>query len=499
MQEFFSAFQSMLNPVTIGFMILGTGVGIVFGAVPGLTATLAIAVFLPIVYKMETVVGFSLLMAVYIGSMSGNLITSILLGIPGKPSSVATTFDGGPMAQKGEGAKALGMAIVVSFLATVLSIFCLMFIGPWLANLAINFGPYEYFAITSCSLLLVSGLLGDSLPKGIISAIVGIYIGMVGMAPVDGALRYTFGIDDLMAGLNILPVIMGMFALPQLLNYARKELVLERLKAPKIKGFGFTFAEFRGQIGNFCRSWLIGFGIGILPTLGAAASNILAYAAAKKASKYPEKFGTGIIDGVVAPETANNATIGGDMITLLALGIPGDGVTAVMMGAFILKGLTLGPMFFTKYPDVVNVIFVALLVACFLMLVMEFYGLRIFVKIMNVPLHILLPIVMVFCAIGSFTSTNTIFSIGVFIVLGLVSFILERFDVPLTPMIIGYVLGPISETYLRRGLQMSHESFLPFIQSPIAGTIWAISILFIVWQIVRGIRTHMLKNNTNQA
>lgn len=385
MDSFITALQAVMTPGCLILMVVGVAVGIVFGAMPGMSATLAISVFMSIVYAMDITSCMSLLMALYIGAISGGLISAILINIPGTPSSVATTFDGVPMAAKGQAAKALGAGIIFSFIGTVVSTVALIFLAPTLASIAIKFGPYEYFAVTSCSLLLVAGLSGKSLAKGVISALIGLTAGLIGCAPVDGTFRFTFGTSALKAGLNAVPVMVGLFAFPELLRYAKKELVLEAREAPRFHGFGFSLKEFFGQTWNCIRSSFIGLFIGILPGIGGGTSNLLSYAAAKSAAKGEKKqqFGQGIMDGVVASEAANNASIGGAMIPLLSLGIPGDGVTAILMGAFTMKGLNLGPLFFKNYPQVGYTIYIAMAISAVLMVALEYFGMRGFVKIMT--------------------------------------------------------------------------------------------------------------------
>ncbi len=491
MDALYAALQEVFTPGCMILMIVGVAVGIVFGAMPGMSATLAISVFMSIVYSMSVTNGMSLLMSLYIGAISGGLISAILINIPGTPSSVATTFDGAPMAAKGQAAKALGAGIIFSFIGTIISTVALVFLAPTLASAAIRFGPYEYFAVTVCSLLLVAGLSGKNMAKGILSALLGLTAGLIGMAPVDATFRFTFDIGPLKAGLNAVPVMVGLFAFPELLRYAKKELILETRDVPRFHGFGFSIREFFEQIPNTIRSSLIGLFIGILPGIGGGTSNLISYAAAKNSAKGEKKklFGTGIIDGVVASEAANNASIGGAMIPLLSLGIPGDGVTAILMGAFTMKGLNLGPLFFKNYPKVGYTIYIAMALSALLMVILEYFGMRVFVRIMSCPLRVLLPPVMFICAIGAFTSTNTNLSLWVLLIFGLLGFVLGEFGVPLAPMIIGFVIGPTSELYMRRGFQISKGKFLPFItDSPIATCIYLVAACFIVWKIVAAVR-----------
>ena len=319
----------LLDPSCIIWVFIGTVVGIIFGCIPGLTATMAIAMFLPVTYNMASTQGISVLTALYIGGISGGLISAILLNIPGTPASIATCLDGRPMALKGEAGKALGVGIVFSFLGTIISLLALILISPPLAEIAIKFGPFEYFSITIFSLTLIIPLSSKNVVKGLMTGVLGLVFATVGMAPIDSVQRYTFGNPALKSGFDILTVLVGVFAISEILLAAEASRSgikkdVSAITDFKIKGFGFSIKEFTSQFVNMIRSAAIGIGLGILPGIGSGTSNMLSYSIAQNQSKHPEKFGTGIIDGVVASETANNATIGGTIIPLLTLGIPGE-------------------------------------------------------------------------------------------------------------------------------------------------------------------------------
>lgn len=467
---------AVFQPATLLLMVIGVAVGILFGALPGLTAVMAVALFLPVTYGMAPAVGLSLLISLYVGATSGGLISAILLKIPGTPASVATCFDGHPMQDRGEGAKALGVGIVFSFLGTMASLLALVFIAPPLARLALRFGPMEYFGIAIFSLMLIVSLSTDSMAKGIFAGLVGFVFATVGIAPVDATLRYTFGNAQLISGFNTLTVLIGLFAISEVIKTAenvKKEKAAHIGSLKKIKGFGFSFKEMIGQKWNFLVSALIGIGIGILPGIGGGTSNLVAYMVAKKTSKYPEKFGTGIIDGIVAPETANNASIGGALIPLMTLGIPGDGVTAILLGGFMVHGIAPGPMLFINNGPLVYTIFAALFVSTILMLILEFAGIRIFVKLLSIPKHILLPIIFVLCVVGAFGLSSRVFDVWSILLFGVVGYFFVKFKVPQAPFIIGFILGPMAETNFRRGLMLSNNGFLGFFESPLAAVFMA--------------------------
>lgn len=480
-------FASIMEPMTIFLIFIGVVVGIIFGAIPGLTGTMAVAICVPLTYTMGAVQGIAFLIGLYIGSCSGGLISAILLKIPGTLSSIATTFDGSPMAQKGEAGKALGVGIVYSFLGGTFSFLILFFIAPPIADFAVQFGPIEYFSIALFSLTLVASVSGDSMVKGLLSALLGVAISLVGISPIDGLPRYTYGMSELSGGFAMLPTLIGVFAVSELLKTAREGLPKKPsiIQNYKIKGFGFSLREFRGQLVNFFRSSVIGTAIGILPGIGGSTSNLLAYIAAKNQSKYPEKFGTGIIDGVVASETANNASIGGSLVPLLTLGIPGDGVTAMLLGALMIHGLTPGPLLFTTNGDLIYGIFAALLVANLFMIIVEFAGMRMFVQVLRVPRQILMPIILVLCAVGTFGNNNRLFDVWVTFAFGIVGYLLAKFKYPLTPVILGFVLGSLAELNFRRGMMLSQGSLIPFITKPFSAVFLLAAVVSVVLAVVK--------------
>ncbi len=478
-----------------GFLLITFGVivGIVFGGMPGLSATMAVALFLPVTYGLEPKMAMALLMALYIGGTSGGLITAILIKIPGTAASVATCWDGHPMVLKGKAVKALGAGIFFSFLGTLVSIAVLVSLAPPLAKVATRFGYYEYFSIALFSLTMIATLSSGKIVRGVFSGCLGFVFATFGIAPIDATQRFTFGTTALMGGFDTLPVLIGLFAISELLNVAQtarypKEMQITAPSMKGVKGFGFTWQEFKSQLPNFARSAAIGVGIGILPGIGAGTSNIIAYTVAKNQSKHPEQFGTGIIDGIVAPETANNASIGGAMIPLLVLGIPGDTVTAMLLGGFTMHGISPGPLLFSRNADLVYTIFAALCVASILMLVYEFYGLRFFVQMLRVPRHILMPIVFTLCVVGAYGLSSRIFDVAAIIVFGLVGYMFSTFKIPAAPFILGFILGPMAEVNLRRGLQLSKGSFMPFLNRPVSLIFLIITVLCLALAIYKETR-----------
>ncbi len=483
-----AGFGAVFSPYIFILITLGVAVGIVFGAVPGLSATMAIALCLPLTYTMGPAAGLSLLVALFIGATSGGLISAILLKIPGTPASIATTFDGGPMMEKGEGLKALGVGVVFSFIGTVFSIVALMSIAPSLAKVALRFGPHEYFSIAIFSLTLIATLSTGSLLKGIYAGTLGFAFSTVGIAPVDAIRRFTFDSPNLNGGFAMLTVMIGIKIAETGRSIHKSKIATVSMKG--VKGFGFSMKEFFGQIPNAFRSSLIGIGIGILPGIGAGTSNIVSYIIAKKRSKHPEQFGKGAVEGVVASETANNAGIGSAMIPLMTLGIPGDTVTAILLGGFMIHGIQPGPLLFISQGALVYTIFAALILASVMMLVLEFYGLRIFIKLLAVPKHILLPIILVLCVVGAFGLSSRVFDVWTILLFGLTGYGFVKGGMPAAPFIIGFILGPMAETNLRRGLMLSDGHFMGFLTNPISACFLALALLSVLWHLFSALRGH---------
>jgi len=481
--------MSVLNFESLTIMLLGTIAGILFGCIPGLTTTMGVAITLPLTFGMTPINGLALLIAIYIGGNTGGLITSILLKIPGTPANVATTFDGAPMAEKGEAGKALGTGILVSVIGTFLSVLTLIFLAQPLASIAIRFGPFEMFAITLFALTMICTLVGDNVAKGLLSGVVGVTFAMIGFAPIGGAARFIF-IPDLSAGIGMLPLLMGLFAVSEVIKIAAEGLPEDKKidnMSFKIKGYGLSFAEFKAQFFNLMRSSGIGIVIGLMPGIGSATSNVVAYSVAKSQSKYPEKFGTGVIDGIVAAESSNSATLGSAMIPVLTLGIPADTVTAVMMGALMIHGITVGPLLFQTSGVLVYGIFTTYIICTILLGIVMYGGIRVFVKILAVPRHVLMPLVLVLCMVGAFAANFRMFDVWTTLVFGIVGFFMNKYKYPMTPLIMGFVLGGILELNLVRGLGFARGSFWGFFNSPVAAAFIVLSVLFVAWSIISGL------------
>ena len=461
-----------------GFLYLSGGVlmGIIFGAIPGFTGTLGVALLLPFTYGMGVYYGISTLIGIYVGATSGGLISAILIGIPGTGASVVTTLDGFPMAKKGFANQALSLGVFSSVIGGLFSAVVLILLAPKLATVALKFGPWEYFALGIFGLSVVISVSGKDTVKGILAAFIGIAITFAGQDPVMSITRYTFGIDQLMAGCALLPTLLGFFAMAQVLEEA-KNVVFHGEKVPFDKRYKWLPPKnliWNSKL-NFLRSSIIGTLVGILPGAGGSIASFIAYDQTKKVSKTPELFGTGHYEGVVASETANNAVTGGALVPLITLSIPGDVVTAMMLGGLTIHGLQPGPMLFVNSSDVIGTIFVALFIANIMMFIYQSFLMRYFAKIIIIPKQILLPLIVVFCTVGSFATSHRISDLWIFMFFGLVGYFLIKHDFPLGPIVLGYILGPLIETNWRLGV-MSSASLTEFITRPICIVLYLVAV-----------------------
>ncbi|MBG0777939.1 MAG: tripartite tricarboxylate transporter permease [Desulfovibrionaceae bacterium] len=473
----------VLEPLNLLLMFLGVFGGLVIGAMPGLTSTMAVGLLVPVTFGMHVDQGLVTLVAVYIGGISGGLVSATLLNIPGTPSSVATTFDAFPMARRGEAGKALAYGVFASFLGGLFSFFILALVAPALGRFALRFGPYEYFALVIFTLSCIVSISGKSLVKGLLSACVGLLMAMVGVSEPDSVTRFTFGLDALEAGFSVMPVLIGMYAIAQILQdvaFIKKPFnIISANFSPR--EFLAVAARFRNSVKNLVRSSLIGVGVGILPGVGPGLSNIVAYSQAKSASDDPDSFGQGNPDGIIASESANNAATGGALIPLLTLGIPGDATTMMMLGAFMIHNVQPGPLLMRDNADLVLTIFVAYFVSNIFMLLLQIYFIRVLIKALMVPRYILYPVILAMCGIGCYALNNTMSDVWVFLILGLVGYFFCRQGFPLLPLVLGLILGRMAEDQLRISWVMGHDSLVGYLDRPIALTFLGLSAISVAY------------------
>jgi len=487
--DLLTIFQQILTPDILFLILIGTFMGMIFGAIPGLNTPIAIALVLPFTYALEPLPSIALIMAVYMAGISGGLISAILLRIPGTVSSIATTLDGYPMAQKGKAAEALAIGTYASFIGGIVSAVALMLFTPMLSRFALAFGPWEYLGITFLALSLVCTLMNGEIVKGIVSILLGLLIASIGTSPIDGvAMRFTFGTTALQNGFQMIALIVGAYAFPELFSIAG--CLKEKMVATQFKKKWFYMpskADLQGTLKTFIRSCVIGIVVGILPGMGPSVAGMVSYGRAKKESDNPEKFGTGCAEGVVASECSNNAVTGGAIIPMLALSVPGDASTAVILGALTIQGIQCGPLLVLNQPDLFKSVIIIVFLANIFMFLIQSSTIRFSARIIQVPKQFLLPIIVVFCCIGAFSINNRMFDVFSVCLFAILGYVLENHQYPLMPMVLGFVLGPMFEQYCRRTISY-YGTFVNAITTPSIGSVLVImGIALTVWGFVREI------------
>lgn len=493
MEHVLSGLVAFLDPAVIVSTTIGVVAGIVAGLIPGFTATMAVILVLPFTFHMTPLQGIATMVGVAIGGASGGLISASLIGIPGTPQSVATTFDGFPMARRGEAGRALGLGTWASFFGSLFGWVVLATATPLLAEFGLKFGPWEFFSLVAFALTIIASLSGDSLLKGVIAGLLGVFFATVGRDPVLNIPRFAFGSGEIEAGFDFLPVLIGLFAFSQLMSDMERRdgetgHVTHRLPDIRVPHLQVLRDIWRSKR-VLLWSTVIGVWIGIVPAAGGSIANVLAYDQAKKISRHSEKFGTGHYEGIIASEASNNACTAGALVPMLALGIPGDAVTAVMLGALVIHGVQPGPQLMTN-PATAGLawaVIVAYLVADFLMRQIQFWGMSIFARLVFVPYHVLVPGILVLASIGTFVLNNRVFDIGVMLGFGVLGYWMVKHGFGLPPFVLGFLLGPIAEVNLRRALQ-TDPSFLTFLTRPISAVLLAFAAVSVAYYFRVGYR-----------
>ncbi|MCC8193342.1 MAG: tripartite tricarboxylate transporter permease [Deltaproteobacteria bacterium] len=477
-----SGIQMSLMPSALLANAIGVARGIIFGALPGLTATMGVALLIPITFGMAPVEAFSALLGMFCGAIYGGCISAILVGTPGTSAAAATLLEGPKLTAKGQSRKALEMATYSSFIGGIISTIALITIAPTLAAVAIKFGPTEYFALAIFGLSIVATLAQGVMLKGILAAALGVFLSTIGIDPVSGDFRNTFDIPALFSGIPLVPALVGLFAVSQGLSSIEDVFAGHKglVKYGTLSKAGITLREMRDNAVNIIRSSVIGTVVGIIPATGATTSIFIAYAEAKRASKTPERFGTGTLEGIAATESANNAVTGGALIPLLTLGIPGDVITAILLGALMIQGLTPGPLLFTKHAVTMYGVFAALFIANIFMLIFGLGAIRVAGKLVHVPNAILAPLVLSLCAVGSFAVHNSTFDIAVMAAFGILGYLMLKTGFPQAPLLLGLILGPLAESNFRRALSLFKNDFSVFVTRPISGGILLLALLVIL-------------------
>lgn len=477
-ENLLGAFAEIGNVKTLVYMTIGVAAGLLAGSIPGFTIAMAVVLTLPFTFSMEASQGAATMISVLVGGLSGGLMAGILTGIPGTPSSVATTFDGFPMARKGEPGFALGLGVWSSFFGGMFSAVMLVLFAPQLARVGLEFQPWDFFMLVMFALTVTASLAGKNLVKGLLAGALGLFVKTIGEDDAAGMARFNFGNDELLGGFDFIAVLIGLFAFSQLLSdvrdpdKARRSLSMSgnvRVRIEHLRAIKAIIKRWPTLI----RSSFIGMFVGILPGAGGSIANILAYDQAKKASSKPEEFGTGVPEGVIAPESSNNAVEGGALTPLMALGIPGDVTAAILLGALLMHDVVPSPSFIAEEPVLAYSIFIAFFCANFIMIALQSVVLRVFVLVTRIRMYMLASVILGFASIGVFALNNITFDIWTLLWFGIIGFAMRQFGFPLAPMILGVVLGDIAELNLSRAMAID-ESLHHFVTRP-----WALFFLIV--------------------
>ena len=473
--------QAITDPSILIATTVGVVAGIIAGLIPGFTILMGVILVLPFTYGMPALQGIATMMGVFVGGNSGGLISACLIGIPGTPSSVATTFDGFPMARNGEPGRALGLGTWASFFGSLIGWVLMVTVTPTLADFGLKFGPWEFFSLIAFALTIIASLSGKSLVKGLIAGLLGMLLATVGVDPMLSIPRFTMGNTNVESGFDFLPMLIGLFAFSQLMKDLEVTDLAGKMERVLVKDITVPTLRILKDIwhSKIGMIWaiLVGVWIGIVPAAGGSIANVLAYDQMKRLSKNKDKYGTGYHEGIIASEAGNNACSAGACIPMLALGIPGDAVTAVMLGALLIQGLQPGPMLMSTQPKLAYGAIMAYLAATILMLLIQANGMKLFARLVLVPKEVLVPGILVMCTMGAFVLNNRIFDMWVMFFFGLVGYLMRKMDYPPAPMVLALVLGPMVEMSLRQSLTISHGSLTIFFTRPISATLTVIALV----------------------
>ena len=476
-------FAVALQPGNLMFALIGCTLGTLIGVLPGIGPAAGTAILIPIALTISPTAAIIMLSAIYYGAMYGGTITSVLINTPGEAASAVTCLDGYAMSKQGRAGAALSIAAIGSFIGGTVAVFGLVLVALPLTRFALRFGPPEFFALMLVGLSLVTGLAGRSLIRALLSAILGLMMAQVGIDPVIGAPRFTFGFVELMDGFGIVPVVMGAFGIGEIL--CNVETRYQAVFGSQIARLIPSREDLSASAKPIARGTVIGFLLGLIPGVGAIVPTFISYAMEKRASKTPEKFGTGMIEGVAGPETANNAYANAALIPLFTLGIPSSPTTAILMGAFMMQGLVPGPMLFKEHGDFAWAVIASLYIGNVILVVLNLPLIPLWVKFLEIPYGILMSVVFAFSVIGVYSLNSSTFDIGVMLLFGVVGYLFRKLDIPLAPMILTFVLGPLMERGLRQSLEMSQGDMSILIERPLSATLLAIAALVIVSSVFR--------------
>ena len=486
MEALTSGFGLISQPDTLFYIACGTIMGVLMGAMPGVNTSMAIVLAMTFTYAMNPIQAICFLVSVYVASNTGGGITAILFNIPGTPQAAPTTFDGYPMALRGEGGKALGYAIIASAVGSVITAFAMLLLSPQLMRAALRFGPSELFAITFLGLSVLTCLDSGRMTQTIISGLMGLLLATVGMDPVMGFARFTWGTRTLLNGINLIPVMIGMFAAAEVFNQTviYKKVDVKDLDLKKTKTEFVSPKELLSHKGTFLRGSVIGTLVGILPGAGATIAGFLSYTAEVKTSKDPGSFGKGNPKGIVASETANNASAGGALVPLLSLGIPGGNAAAVIMSALVLKGVQMGPMLLRNRPEYLHTVFASIIYTSIFMIIAAVVIARVFAKILDIPYSVLGTVILMLCAIGSFALVRNTGDVMLMVLAGIFGYAFIKNGFNVAALVLGLVLGEICESNLRRAVSLNNGNYMAIISRPITGILLLICVIMLLTPVV---------------
>src|SRR6266536_517005 len=493
-----TGFAVALTPINLLYCFLGSFIGTAIGVLPGLGPPATIALLLPVTYGIPATSAVILLAGIFYGAMYGGSTTSILLNIPGEAASVVTCLDGYQMARQGRAGAALAISAFGSFIAATFSIVGLMLLAPPLAAFALKFGPPENFALLVLGLMMVGYLAGSSMTKGLMMACIGLLLGMIGLDPIEGTQRFTYGVYKLSDGFEFILVAMGLFGIGEVLANVEQTIKAEIFQT-KIRKLLPNREEWRMSAAPIARGSLLGFLIGVLPGGGAIISSFISYALEKKLSKHPERFGKGAIEGVAAPEAANNSAATSSFIPLLTLGIPGNASIAMIFAALLIHGVRPGPLLVAEKPEVFWGLVVSMYIGNIMLLVLNLPLIGLWVKLLRVPYPLLAPLILVFVLIGAYSVNNSVFDVGLTVVFCLFGYLMRKFDFEPAPLVLAMILGPQLEASLRRSLIYSRGDLGVFFERPIAATLIALALLMLLSPVLRWMLSRKLFKSVGLA
>ncbi len=484
-QHLMNGFAVALQPVNLLFAFLGCFLGTLIGVLPGVGPAAGTAILIPITVVLDPTGAIIMLAAIYYGAMYGGTITSVLVNVPGEAASVVTCLDGYQMARQGRAGPALAVAAVGSFIGGTVATMGLVMLALPLTRFALKFGPPEFFALMAVGLSLVTGLAGKSLTRALMSAFLGLLIAQIGIDPVMGAPRFTFGRMELLDGFGIVPVVMGMFGIGEI--FLNVEMKAMQVFETSMRTLIPTLKDMKDSAWPIVRGTFIGFFLGLIPGVGAVVPTFLAYSVEKKVSKTPERFGNGAIEGVASPETANNSYANAALIPLFTLGIPGSPTTAILMGAFMMNGLIPGPSLFKDHAQFAWAVIASLYIGNVILVILNLPLIPMWVAVLKVPYSILMTLILAFCVVGVYSLSSSVFDIGVMLAWGLIGYAFKKLDIPTAPLVLTLILGPLMERGLRQSLEMSRGDFSILFTRPISATLLGIAAIVIVSSTFRAV------------